>query len=114
LIYREETAMGAYAFPDIDPRIRHVGVSKLRDLNATKLKEQGDDTFVIQENDTPLSVLFSYKRYQEMRTEMNSLLSMIEMLTNDTERIGVLAAFEDIRSGRIRTLAEIEADMEKE
>jgi predicted component of type VI protein secretion system len=45
---------------------------------------------------------------------MNSLLSMIEMLTNDTERIGVLAAFEDIRSGRIRTLAEIEADMEKE
>ena len=106
--------MATFAFPDIDPRIRHVGVSKLRDLNATKLREQEDDTFVIQENDTPLSVLFSYKRYQEMRTEMNSLLSMIEMLTNDTERIGLLASFEDIRAGRIRTLAEIEADLEKE
>ena len=106
--------MGACAFPDIDPRIRHVGVSKLRDLNATKLKEQEDDTLVIQENDTPLSVLFSYKRYQEMRAEMNSLLSMIEMLTNDTERNGVLAAFEDIRGGRVRSLTEIEADLAKE
>jgi hypothetical protein len=106
--------MATFAFPDIDPRIRHVGVSKLRDLNATKLREQEDDTFVIQENDTPLSVLFSYKRYQEMRAEMNSLLSMIEMLTNDTERNGLLAAFEDIRAGRIRTLAQIEEEMQKE
>jgi lipid A disaccharide synthetase len=106
--------MATCAFPDINPQIRYVGVSKLRDLNATKLKEQTDDTFVIQENDTPLSVLFSYKRYQEMRTEFNSLLSMIEMLTNETERNGMLAAFEDIRAGRVRTLAEIEADLEKE
>jgi len=49
-----------------------------------------------------------------MRAEMNSLLSMIEMLTNDTERTGLLASFEDIRAGRVRTLAEIEADLEKE
>ena len=106
--------MATCTFPDIDPRIRHVGVSKLRDLNATKLKENEDDTFVIQENDVPLSVLFSYKKYQEMRAEMNSLLSMIEMLTSDKERNGLLEAFEDIRAGRIRTLAEIEKDLEKE
>jgi lipid A disaccharide synthetase len=106
--------MATHAFPDIDPQIRYVGVSKLRDLNAAKLREQTDDTLVIQENDTPLSVLFSYKRYQEMRAEFNSLLSMVEMLTNDTERNGVLGAFEDIRAGRVRTLAEIEADLEKE
>jgi hypothetical protein len=106
--------MATCAFPDIDPRIRHVGVSKLRDLNATKLREQEDDTYVIQDNDTPLSVLVSYKRYQEMRDERNSLLSTIEMLKSDAERTGLLAAFEDVRTGRIRTLAEIEADMEKE
>ena len=105
--------MATCAFPDIDPRIKHVGVSKLRDLNATKLREQEDNTLVIQENDTPLSVLFSYKRYQEMRAEMNSLLSMIEMLTSDHERKGLLEAFDDIRAGRIRTLAEIEVDLEK-
>ena len=106
--------MATYAFPEIDPQIRYVGVSKLRDLNAARLREQTDDTLVIQENDTPLSVLFSYKRYQEMRAEFNSLLSMVEMHTNDTERNGLLAAFEDIRAGRVRTLMEIEADLEKE
>lgn len=106
--------MATCAFPDIDPRIRHVGVSKLRDLNATKLKEQEDDTLVIQENDTPLSVLFSYKRYQEMRAEFNALLSMVEMLRNDTERNGLLEAFEDVHAGRVRPLADIEAELEKE
>ena len=86
--------MATCAFPNIDPKIRHVGVSKLRDLNATKLKEQEDDTLVIQENDTPLSVLFSYKRYQEMREEFNTLMSMVEMLT--TNRKGT-AYLQDLR-----------------
>lgn len=102
------------AFPDINPQIKFVGVSKLRDLNATKLREQTDDALVIQENDTPLSVLLSYKRYQAMREEFNALLSMIEMLTNEYEHKSLLKAFEDIRSGRVRSLAEIEADLEKE
>ena len=106
--------MATCAFPNIDPRIKHVGVSKLRDLNATKLKEQEDDTLVIQENDTPLSVLFSYKRYQEMRDEFNALMSMIELLTNESESKGLLAALEDVRVGRVRSLADIEADLEKE
>jgi hypothetical protein len=39
---------------------------------------------------------------------------MIEMLSNDQERSGILAAFEDIRAGRVRSLAEIEADLENE
>jgi hypothetical protein len=106
--------MPTCAFPDIDPQIRHVGVSKLRDLNATKLKEQQDETLVIQENDTPLSVLFSYKRYQEMRAEFNALMSMVEMLTNKSEMNGLLAGLEDVRVGRVRSLADIEADLDKE
>ncbi len=101
------------AFPDINPQIRFVGVSKLRDLNAAKLREQTDDALVIQENDTPLSVLLSYKRYLAMRDEFNALLSMIEVLSNENEREGLLKAFEDIRSGRVRSLAEIEADLAK-
>lgn len=102
------------AFVDINPHVKFVGVSKLRDLNATKLREQTEDTFVIQENDTPLSVLLSYQRYLQMREEFNQLLNMIEMLSNDQERSGILAAFEDIRAGRVRSLAEIEADLENE
>lgn len=105
--------MATRAFPEIDPQIKFVGVSKLRDLNATKLREQTDDTLVIQENDTPLSVLFSYKRYQEMRAEFNSMVSMVEMLTDETERKGLFAALEDVRAGRVRSLGEIEADLER-
>jgi len=105
--------MATGAFPDIDPQIKYVGVSKLRDLNAAKLREQTDETFVIQENDTPLSVLFSYQRYQQMRAEFNSLLNTVEMLGSDVERKGVMAAFEDIHAGRVRSLEEIEADMEQ-
>jgi len=106
--------MATSAFLDINPQIKYVGVSKLRDLNATKLREQTDDALVIQENDTPLSVLFSYSKYMEMRQEFNAMLSVIEMLSSDEEHKGLLAAFEDIRAGRVRSLDEIEADLEKE
>jgi hypothetical protein len=41
-------------------------------------------------------------------------LSIAEILANDGERNGSPAAFEGIRAGRVRTLAEIEADLEKE
>jgi PHD/YefM family antitoxin component YafN of YafNO toxin-antitoxin module len=105
--------MATSAFLDINPQIKFVGVSKLRDLNATKLREQTDDALVIQENDTPLSVLLSYKRYLAMREEYNAMLSMIEMLSNEKERTGILSAFEDIRAGRVRSLDEIEADLER-
>ncbi len=106
--------MATSAFLDINPQIKFVGVSKLRDLNATKLRDQTDDALVIQENDTPLSVLLSYKRYLAMREEFTAMLSMIEMLSNEKERMGILAAFEDLNAGRVRSLDEIEADLEKE
>lgn len=106
-------AAATSAFPDINPQIKFVGVSKLRDLNATKLKEQTDDALVIQENDTPLSVLLSYKRYLAMREEFNAMLSVIEVLSNENEREGLLKAFEDLRAGRVRSLADIESDLEK-
>jgi lipid A disaccharide synthetase len=106
--------MAGTAIPNIDPNVRFVGVSKLRDLNASKLREQDEQTLVIQENDTPLSVLLPYKRYLEIKREFEAMLNMIEMLTNENERKGLLAAFEDINAGRFRTLADIDADLEKE
>jgi len=102
------------AIPNIDPNVKYVGVSKLRDLNATKLKEQNEETLVIQENDTPLAVLFSYKRFLAIKEEFNAVISMIELLSNDQERNGLLAAFEDLRAGRVRPLSDIEAELESE
>ena len=104
--------MSTGAIPNIDPSVRYVGVSKLRDLNAAKLKEQHEETLVIQENDTPLAVLFSYKRFLEIKEEFNAFASMIELLSNETEHKGLLQAFEDVRAGRVRPLSEIEAELE--
>src|SRR5262249_5929977 len=59
--------MSSCALPNIDPNIKHVGVSKLRGLNASKLKEHTEDTLVIQENDKPLAVLLSYDRFLEIK-----------------------------------------------
>ena len=75
--------MATSAIPNIDPSVKHVGVSKLRDLNATKLKEQTDETLVIQENDIPLAVLLSYKRFQQIREEFHALIGMIELLADE-------------------------------
>jgi len=106
--------MSTCALPNIDPNIKHVGVSKLRGLNASKLKEHTEDTLVIQENDKPLAVLFSYERFLEIKQEFDALINMIEMLANESERKSLVQAFEDIRLGRVRPLDEIEAEMEKE
>jgi hypothetical protein len=105
--------MSTSAIPNIDPTVKHVGVSKLRDLNATKLKQQNQQTLVIQENDTPLAVLLTYKRFVEIREEFDAMASTIELLTSDIEKKGILSAFEDIRAGRVRSFKDFEADLEK-
>lgn len=107
--------MATSAIPNIDPSVKYVGVSKLRDLNATKLKEQTEETLVIQDNEhTPLAVLLSYKKFLAIREEFQAVLNMIELLSNEAERAGLLAAFEDLRNGRVRSLTEIEAELESE
>ena len=77
-------------YPVIDPSIKHVGVSKLRELNATALKET-DDTFVIQDNNTPLAVLLTYEKFLNMQQELMSVINTLELLTGTEELAGVLA-----------------------
>jgi PHD/YefM family antitoxin component YafN of YafNO toxin-antitoxin module len=104
--------MGLPAYPVIDPTIKHVGVSKLRELNATALKET-EDTFVIQDNNTPLAVLLTYKKFLNMQQELMSVINTLELLTESKELEGVLAGIEEMKAGRARPLAEIEAELEK-
>lgn len=99
--------------PIIDPSVKHVGVSKLRGMTSDKLK-QTEDTLVIQENDKPLAVLLSYEKYLVIQRQLMAVLNTIEVLSDETERNGLVAAFEDIRAGRVRSLAKIEAELEKE
>jgi hypothetical protein len=101
------------AMPNIDPNVRYVGVSKLRNLNATNLKEQSEETLVIQENDTPLAVLLSYKRFLEIKAEFAAVANMLELMKDEIERKSLISAFEDLRDGRVRSLEEIEAELGK-
>lgn len=108
--------MAHAAIPYIDPRVRHVGVSKLRELNATKLKEMGqgnEQTLVIQDNDTPLAVLLTYERFLVIQEKLTAVFNTVEMLTDTTERTALLAALADVKAGRVRSLDEIESEMEK-
>lgn len=104
--------MGLPAYPVIDPTIKHVGVSKLRELNATALRET-DDTFVIQDNNTPLAVLLSYEKFLIMQQKLMSVMNTLELLTESKELAGVLAGIEEMKAGRARPLADIEAELEK-
>jgi PHD/YefM family antitoxin component YafN of YafNO toxin-antitoxin module len=100
------------AIPIIDPSVRHVGVSKLRELNATKLKETKDETLVIQDNDKPLAVLLSYEKFMIMQGQLMAVFNTLEVMTDENERTGLLAGLKDLQNGRIRTFDEIEAELE--
>jgi hypothetical protein len=100
------------AFPVIDPTIKHVGVSKLRELNAATLRET-QDTFVIQDNNTPLAVLLRYEKFLSMQQQLASVMSTLDLLSESKELHGVLAGIEDMLAGRVRSLAEVDAELAK-
>ena len=55
--------------PYLDPSVQHVGISRLRALNVTQLREL-NKTLVIQDNDEPLAVLLKYDQFLAMQARM--------------------------------------------
>lgn len=100
-------------FPLIDPSVKHVGVSKLRELNATKLKEQNDETFVIQENDQPLAVLLSYEKYLIIQEQLAAVMNTLELFSENAELEGVLRGMGEVTEGRTRSFAEVKAALKQ-
>ena len=97
--------------PYIDPNVEHVGVSRLRSLNATNLRKF-DKTLVIQDNDKPLAVLLTYDQFQLMQKELRAVLETVEVLTNDEERVALAAGIRALQAGKYRPLSEIRAALE--
>jgi hypothetical protein len=97
------------AIPVIDPDVRFVGVSKLRDMNATKLRDNAQTTYVFQDNDQPLAVLLSYDRYLTIQSQLDGVVGLLEMLTNDKEREGVVAGLHDVTAGRFKPFSQVKA-----
>jgi PHD/YefM family antitoxin component YafN of YafNO toxin-antitoxin module len=104
---------GLGAIPLIDPTVKHVGVSKLRELNATKLKEQHGDTLVIQDNDQPLAVLLSYEKYLIIQEQLAAVMNTLELFSESAELEGVLRGLNEVAEGRTRTFAEVRAALKK-
>ena len=56
------------SIPYLDPSVQHVGISRLRALNVTQLREL-DKTLVIQDNEEPLAVLLKYDQFMAMQNK---------------------------------------------
>lgn len=100
------------SIPVIDPNVKHVGVSKLREMNATKLKET-EDTYVIQENEVPLAVLLRYERFLIMQEQIQSMLNTVELFQDSTELSGLITAMREFREGTTRKLSDIDPEFKR-
>ena len=97
--------------PYIDPNVEHVGVSRLRTLNATNLRNF--KTLVIQDNNTPLAVLLTYDQFLTMQKRLQAVLETIEVLTDDEECAALRAGLKAVQEGHTRPLAEIRAGLKR-
>ena len=59
------------SIPYLDPSVQHVGISKLRALKVTQLRDL-DKTLVIQDNDKPLAVLLKYEHFMAIQERLGS------------------------------------------
>jgi hypothetical protein len=55
--------------PYIDTKVKRVGVSQLRQMNASKLGKLNGDLLVVADGDQPLAVVLSYEEYLKYQTE---------------------------------------------
>lgn len=98
--------------PYIDPNVQFVGVSKLRQLNATALSDL-DKTLVIQDNDKPLAVVISFEQFMAMQRERERALATLEMMVNNEESNAVRAGLQDVLDGKTKSLSEVKQSLKK-
>lgn len=104
--------VGGYGGPYIDETVEHVGVSRLRSLNTSNLRDF-DRTLVIQDNDKPLAVLLSYDQFLDMQRQLMSLIQTVEVLKNEKELTSVADGLDAASKGQTRLLSEIDAELKK-
>ena len=102
------------SIPYIDPRVEHVGVSNLRQLDGKKLRQMDDKTLVIQEHNTPLAVLLSYEQYLIIQDQLQTVVDCFELLSSPEETAALISGLRDLRDGNTRSIGEIRKDLESE
>ncbi len=98
------------SIPYIDETVEHVGVSRLRSLNATALRNN-DKTFVIQENDRPLAVLLSYEHFLTMQRQLRSVINTLEVFSGKDELDKFMRGLDDLKQGKEKSLEEIDREL---
>jgi hypothetical protein len=98
--------------PVIDPNVQYVGVSKLRTLNATKLRSL-DSTLVIQDDDKPLAVVLSYEQFMEMQQEREKIIATLETLFDKTEQADLLKALQQTQNGKTKSFSLVRKTLKK-
>lgn len=104
--------MGTASIPYIDPNVEHVGVSKLRSLNSSELRNL-TKTLVFQENDKSLAVLLGYEQFLTMQNKLKSLRETIDLLMHEEEVAALGTALQDQKEGRTKTIEQIRANLRK-
>lgn len=87
----------------IDPTVEHVGVSRLRQLNASnlgKLKKM----LVIQDDGTALAVVVRYEQYLAMQNQLEQALRTIQGYRTD----GLTQGLQDAAAGRVKRMSEVD------
>jgi hypothetical protein len=70
----------------IDPDVKHVGISRLRDFTATRLRDMGDEVIVFQDGEEPLAVMFSYERYQGILLEFRAFEGITTQIAKEPSK----------------------------
>jgi len=87
----------------IDPTIEHVGVSKLRQLNAVNLGKL-KNMLVVRENDTALAVVIRYEQYLEIQNQLEQALRTIQAYRSE----GLMQGLHDSATGKIKRMSEVD------
>lgn len=57
------------SIPYLDPSVHHVGISRMRALNVTQLREL-DKMLVIHDSDKPIAVVLKYEHFMAMQEKI--------------------------------------------
>src|SRR5256885_16758279 len=99
----------------LNPDVKYVGISKLRDLNANKLTQlkETKETLVFQDNDKPVAVLLSYDNYLGIQQQMAALMNTVELFSERIELEGVIRGLKDISEEKVHSFAEVKATLKE-
>lgn len=87
--------------PVIDPTVRYVRVSKLRELKAEKLRALGQ-TLVVQDDERPLAVVISFAQFLKMQQERERILEIVESFKRKEDQLRALN--EEANAGKTSSL----------